>query len=253
MKLLETGSAEYRAAFEASLRFGRSSARLPERLDELLRRLPVREVAVDWGAGGGRATQLLCERFDRVYAVEPSAEMRRSISTEAPGAIVVAESLQSAVLPEPVDFGLINQVLYHVPEKDWGEQTLRCAEQLSEKGLLCVSLKHPAGGCGELFEHFGAERFDLYRLVDTLRNQFEFTFEFINTAGRIETSSFDDTLTVARFVLSDRPEGAFTRLGTETEFRSYVRERFWDEASGRGGWPFPSVHLILRRNPFSAS
>ena len=63
-------------------------------------------------------------------------------------------------------------------------------------------------------------------------------------------SSFEDTVTIARFVLSDRPAEAFGRLPSEDEFREYVRTHLWDEASGRGGWDNPKLYAIVRRSRF---
>ena len=249
MRLLESGAAEYKRAFELSLTLGRGGPDLADRLRRLTAGLPRREVAVDWGAGTGRGTALLCDLFTRVYAVEPSEEMRASLGTTAPSAILLDGDLATAKLPEPVDFGLINHVYYHIPEEDWGPQTLRCAEHLSERGLLCISLKHPNAGCGDMFEHFGAPRFDLYSLVPSFRNQNGYALEFVNTPGCIEITSFEDTLTIARFMLSDRPASAFSRLGSEADLQEYVRSHLWDEATGRGGWNNPKVYALVRRNP----
>jgi SAM-dependent methyltransferase len=252
MKLLEAGSPEYKQAFELCLGLGSGGATLEERLEAWTRPLP-RRVAVDWGAGGGRASALLCQRFERVYAVEPSPAMRASIAGAAPEAIVVAGDLQSAVIPEAVDFGLINHVLYHLPEADWGRLVLDCAARLSAGGALCISQKHPAAGCGDLMEHFGARRFDLYRLLDAFRGQETFSIEFASTPGRLSMRSFEDTLTVARFVLSDRTAREFSRLGSEREFRDFVREHFWNEELQQGGWDNPKVYATIRRNPLDVA
>jgi hypothetical protein len=60
--------------------------------------------------------------------------------------------------------------------------------------------------------------------------------------------SFDDTLLLAGFVLSDRRVHKFTRLRSERAFRSHVRERFWNEARQRGGWDNRKVYAVVRRN-----
>jgi SAM-dependent methyltransferase len=249
MELLETDSAAYRAAFELSLGKGSGGAPLRERLDLLCDGL-ARRVAVDWGAGGGRATALLCERFDRVYAVEPSATMRATIADVAPASKVVDGTLATAEIPEPVDLGLVNHVLYHVPEDEWGTQVMACAERLSDRGVLCVAMKHPDAGCGAMMEHFGAPRFDLYSLLRTFRGQTTFTLEYVRAPGRLEMTSFEETVTVARFVLSDRPPEAFAQLPSEAQFRAYVRTHLWDEARGRGGWDNPKLYAIVRRSRF---
>jgi hypothetical protein len=65
--------------------------------------------------------------------------------------------------------------------------------------------------------------------------------------------SLEDTLTVARFVLSDRKAREFSRLGSEQEFRDFVRERFWSEERQQGGWDNPKVYATVRRNPLDVA
>jgi hypothetical protein len=105
-----------------------------------------------------------------MYAVEPSGEMRASIDESAPRARRVEAALEPAVIPEPLDFGWLDPVLYHVREADWGRLVLECASGLSDAGVLCIALKHPTAGCGDLMEHFGAPRFDPYSLLRSFRN-----------------------------------------------------------------------------------
>jgi hypothetical protein len=100
-----------------------------------------------------------------------------------------------------------------------------------------------------MLEAFGAERFDLYRIAATLRHHPELTLEMRAAPGRLVTISLEDTLAVARFLLFDRTPAGFSRLPPENEFRRYVREVFWDEARGRGGWNMEQVFALVRRNP----
>ena len=111
--------------------------------------------------------------------------------------------------------------------------------------------QHPAAGCGDMMDRFGARRFDLYRLLPAFAEQDEFALEFVRAPGRLEMSTFEETLAVARFVLSDRPAEAFERLPSESEFAAYVREHLWDAARGRGGWDNPKLYAIVRRSPFA--
>ena len=49
-------------------------------------------------------------------------------------------------------------------------------------------------------------------------------------------------------MLCDRDADAFSRPPTEEEFQAYVREHFWDERKGTGGWDCKVVFCCVRRN-----
>lgn len=250
MRFFDERSAEYAAAFQKLVACDRDGDRaLFERLDALCAGRPRSARAVDWGAGTGRITRELCVRFATVYAVEPSEPMRARLAEAAPGARVLAGTVHSVALPEPVDVAVLSHVLYHVPDHLWGPTVLRCAAQLADGGVLLVVLKHPASGCNAMLEAFGAERFDLYRLAGTFRGHPEYVLELSCAPGRLVTTSFEDTLEIARFMLCDRTPGGFTRLPSEAEFTDYVRRTFWDEARGEGGWDMGQIFAAVRPNP----
>jgi hypothetical protein len=246
MDLIEVGSPEYALAFETLLR-NLECAHTEEILRRVVSHLPRSAKAVDWGAGAGRNTRMLCEWFETVYAVEPSAALRAQLVQAAPSAVVIDGSIQSTALPEQVDLGLISHVYYHIADHEWGGITARCASYLSEHGTLVVVLKHRDSGCNRMLEHFGAPRFDLFTMAETLRDQVQYVVEFQTVPAKIATTSFEDTLIIARFMLSDRSVASFSRLPSETEFENYVREHFWDDDAGRGGWNCADVLAFIRR------
>jgi len=233
--LFDERSAEYTAAFQALVRCDPDGSR--EALRVLQAVVGARSSStrcVDWGAGTGRLTRELCRRFDVVYAVEPSAPMRERLEENAPGAHRIAGTLTDVTLPERCGIAVLSHVLYHVPDHLWGPTVVRLARQLTGDGVLLVAMKHPDTGCNAMLEAFGAERFDLYRIAKTLRHHPELTLEMRSAPGRLVTSSLEETMQIARFMLCDRTPAAFSRLPTEREFAAYVREVFWDEQRGRG-------------------
>ncbi len=66
--------------------------------------------------------------------------------------------------------------------------------------------------------------------------------------GTIATSSFEDTVGIARFMLNDREPDAYPRPISEAEVRAYVREHFWDAQHNRGGWRCDALYYLIRRN-----
>jgi hypothetical protein len=248
IRLIDVGSPEYAHAFEILLR-NLECAETERVLRRIIRSFPRSAKAVDWGAGAGRNTRLLCEWFDTVYAVEPSPTLRIELAKAAPKAMILAGSIQRATLPDQVDLGLVSHVYYHIPDHQWGALTARCASHLTEKGILLVVLKHPQSGCNRMLEAFGAPRFDLFRLKKMLAGYPHYLLEFQTAPGKIATTSFEDTLAIARFMLSDRSGSAFSKLPSEQEFESYVRKHFWDAGEQRGGWDCGDVLAVIKRNP----
>jgi Methyltransferase domain len=242
-------SAEYVEAFATLVRcYGE---RVYERriLRELFAAYPADSHAVDWGAGGGDFTSLLLEHFRHVYAVEPHPGMRALLATRCPLAQVVDGTIMSTVPPTQVEVGLISHVFYHVPDYKWGAYTMHAAQQLTENGILIVSLKTVDSGCNQMLEAFGAPCYDLQGgLARVMRLHPEFTFAFLRAPASITTTSFAETLTIARFMLCDRDADAFSRPPTEEAFQAYVRGHFWDERQGRGGWECDNAFCCVRRN-----
>lgn len=248
-RLIDVGSPEYALAFETLLR-NLECAKTEEILQRVIRSFARSAKAVDWGAGAGRNTRMLCDWFDTVYAVEPSPTLRAELAKAAPKAKVIEGSIQASALPELVDFGLISHVYYHIPDHEWGSVTMRCASYLAPQGILVVVLKHPGSGCNRMLEAFGAPRFDLFSLADAFRNHPEYSVEFQTMPGRITTSSFEDTMIIARFMLSDRSSSSFSKLPSEQKFENYVRKYFWNNNEKRGGWNCAEVFACVKRNPF---
>src|SRR5262245_27496992 len=147
-------SAEYIEAFATLVRCYGEREHERETLRDFLAAYPADSRAVDWGAGGGRFTSLLLEHFQHVYAVEPNPGMSEVLATRCALAQVVDGTIMSTVLPTQVEVGLISHVFYHVPDDKWGAYTIHAAQQLTDNGILIVSLKTADSGCNQMLEAF---------------------------------------------------------------------------------------------------
>ena len=86
-----------------------------------------------------------------------------------------------------------------------------------------------------MLEHFGAPRYDLQRgLRSVMRLHPEFTFAFRDAPASLRTTSFAETLLIARFMVCDRDADAFSRPPTEEGFQAYVHEHFCTYLLGTG-------------------
>jgi hypothetical protein len=249
VKRFHWDSAEYAEAFATLLRCAGERVYVRQVLRGLFSAYPAASRAIDWGAGGGDLTSLLLEHFQHVYAVEPHPGMRAVLAMRCPSAQILDGTIMSTVMPTKVDVGLISHVFYHIPDHKWGAYTIHAANQLTENGILIVTLKNADSGCNQMLEHFGAPGYDLYGgLARGRRLHTEFAFSFLRAPASITTTSFEDTLQIARFMLCDRDADAFSRPPTEEEFQAYVREHFWNERKGTGGWDCEEVFCCVRRN-----
>ncbi|HMB69280.1 MAG TPA: class I SAM-dependent methyltransferase, partial [bacterium] len=176
--------------------------------------------------------------------------MRKELAARCPDARILDGSLLTAVPPAPAAVGLISHVLYHIPDEQWAACARRAAGHLTPDGVLVIALKAPDSGCNGMLEHFGAPRFDLpARLgaASALPENLSVSFERIPAS--FVTESFEETLTIARFMLCDREAAAFPRQPSESELREYVRAHFWNESAGTGGWRYDELLCLVRKRP----
>jgi len=253
VKRIPLDSVAYAEAFATLVKCAGERVYERQLLREIFSTYPAESHVVDWGAGGGDYTSLMLEHFHHVYAVEPHPGMRAELAARCPLVQIVAGTIMSTVLPTKVDVGLISHVFYHVPDYKWGAYTIHAAQQLTDNGVLIVSLKAVESRHNQMLEHFGAPGYDLQGgLSRVMRLHPEFTFTFLHAPACITATSFVDTLTIARFMLCDREADAFSRPPTEEAFQDYVREHFWDESQGRGGWVCKNLFCCVRRNAMYA-
>lgn len=250
MKRYHWDSTEYAEAFATLLRSYGSRQYLYSMLRALLVGIPSGAVAIDWGAGPGDLTRVLLERVPTVYAVEPSPKLRETLAASCPAAHIIDGTIMSADPPCQADVAVLSHVLYHIPDHQWGAHVIRSANFLGREGVLLVVLKDPDSGCNRMLEHFGAPAFDLFTgLSRVLRRHKEFDFSFSHSPHSLCMTSWEDTLQIARFMMSDRSEDSFSRRPTEAQFQDYVRAYFWDEEKNAGSWSIGEVYCQIRRNP----
>lgn len=240
----------YAEAFETLLRCSQERLPVYTKLEAYFSNYSPDSKVIDWGAGSGDLTALLLQYFENVFAVEPNPAMCELISARCPMATVFNSSMIEHIPVDRFDVGLISHVLYHIPDYKWGAYIMHAARFLSEQGLLIVTLKNPDSDCNRMLEYFGASGFDLYaRLESTVQRHKAFDFSFSRVPAGIKTQTFEETLSIARFMLCDRDADAFSTEPKEHEFQAYVREHFWDEKTSTGGWSYDVVFCLINRNP----
>jgi hypothetical protein len=208
--------------------------------------MPAEATASDWGAGAGDRTRVLRERARTASAAEPGPALRDRRAANCPAAHVLGGTLLSADPPEQAHVA----VRSHVPEHQWGAHVSRAANVLAPEGVLPVALKGPDCECNRMLEEFGAPPFDLLTgRARVARRHKECDVCFSHNPHTPRTTSFEDTLRVARLMMAGRAEAAFPGPPTESQFPDYVRGHFGDEGSKAGGRWVGDVYCLIRRNP----
>ena len=105
--------------------------------------LPATAEAVDLGAGTGKLTRLLVDRFARVFAVEPAAAMRRVLERTAPRATALDGSAEAIPLGvDSVDAAFSAEAFHWF---DHGAALDEIARVLRSGGPLVLLWNRPAG------------------------------------------------------------------------------------------------------------
>lgn len=248
VKRLRWGDEHYERAFKTLLQCTGERIHVHAYIQNVLRDYPRDSHAVDWGAGSGDLTALLLAHLAHVTAVEPSPVFRTFLERQYPAAEVINGTLSEYISLRPVDVALISHVFYHVPDHKWAAYAVRAARQLSDRGVLLIMLKDPDSGCNQMLEYFGAPRFNLVEQLQPLMSMNrDFNYTLDRIPGSFVTTRFEDTLDIARLMLCDRDEDAFSTVPSEADFVAYVREHFWDEGTGQGGWHYDVMIASLRR------
>jgi len=153
---------------------------------------PHRRQAVELGAGSGQATPRILERFDRVTAIEPDADMASLIPAD-PRLSVVVSPAESAPLPQGLDAAFSATALHWMDAAVVGH---RVAEALRPDGVFLAFGYSPflAAGPEVAVELMQAEHRVWAAHVDTRLSAWRPYAELLRASGafsRIEDFAFD--------------------------------------------------------------
>ena len=105
--------------------------------------LPETAEAIDLGAGTGKLTRLLVDRFARVFAVEPAAAMRRVLERAAPRATVLEGRAEAIPLGDDSADAVFSAEAFHWFDHDAAVDEI--ARVLRSGGALVLLWNRPAG------------------------------------------------------------------------------------------------------------
>jgi trans-aconitate methyltransferase len=110
---------EYHRAFEIFLNHTDQKLKAQQWLNDLVDRLPCKDIFIDAGAGNGKVTAWFTERFGRTIAIEPNASLRSELTRACPAAEVVGEGILDAKVSAAGDLILCSHVFYYIDASEW--------------------------------------------------------------------------------------------------------------------------------------
>src|SRR5262245_49077267 len=156
---------EYTRAFHLFLSHTDQKEKAVEWLGREVEALSQRRIAIDAGAGTGKLTRWLADRFARVIGVEPNPSLADEFRTACPMAILIPETILAAKPEVVADFVLCSHVFYYIPRTEWEETIRQLISWLAPGGLLAIATGNPGSDCTRMKHHFIPGGCDLRELA----------------------------------------------------------------------------------------
>jgi SAM-dependent methyltransferase len=221
----DSQSREYHRAFQVFLDHTDQKLQAQKWLTDLIDRLPSRRVFIDAGAGNGKVTAWLTDRFGRTIAIEPNASLRSELKRACPTAEIIPRQNSGRQIGAAADLILCSHVFYYIDAAEWLPSLERLASWLSSGGVMVLVVQNHDTDCMRMLEHFFGRRF----LVSSLARQFQeerggaYQVLVETVPAHIETPDFPSAYAITEFMLNLLPmPDAPARHALE----EYVRARF---------------------------
>ncbi|MDQ1493237.1 MAG: hypothetical protein QOJ23_5751 [Actinomycetota bacterium] len=241
VKAYDSLSDDYHQAFGLFLDHTDQKTRANEWLDRMVGSLPLRRTFIDAGAGTGKVTAWLAERFENTVALEPNAALRRELRRACPGIDVRQEAIMDAKPPELAELVLCSHVLYYIPPQEWRAHIEKMASWLSPQGELVIVLQSSDTDCMDMLAHFQHQRFDLGAAGEHFENEDDghYRLELENVPAHVTTPDLASAVAIAEFMLNLLP---MPEPPTRRALEEYVTDRF----AQPGGYRFSCHQDFLR-------
>lgn len=222
----ESDSPAYTEAFHTFLSHTDQKERARAWLDREITALPRRGMAIDAGAGNGKLTAWVAERFRNVIGIEPNHTLGAEFRAACPESLLIQEKILDAVPAIAADFVLCSHVFYYLRRETWEMNLLRLMEWLAPGGVLAVAIQNPETDCMRMIDHFvPGGRFGLQELFVTAETAPDgpYRVRLDTVPARILAEDLETACRIAEFVLNASP--MITPPSWE-EMESYVAEHF---------------------------
>ena len=242
VEVFDSSGEAYRDAFNTFLAHTDQKANAMAWLEREIDSLPRREVFIDAGAGNGKLTKVLQDRFARVIAIEPSDSLREDLIAACPDARVIGETISHAEPEARADFILCSHVFYYIDRGEWASTLRRLASWLKPGGVLAIAIQHHQTDCMRMLRDFTGEEFDLSPVAEAFAkgalDEFDVRHELVE--AHITTDGLAAAYDIAVFMLNLIPLRSPPSARTVED---YVASRF---ARSNGGYRFSCHQEFLR-------
>jgi Methyltransferase domain len=235
VRVFDSQGEAYKQAFQIFLDHTDQKRNAKRWLQQLVDRLPNRNVFIDAGAGNGEVTRTLAHAFERTIAIEPNLHLLKQLEEAVPVAEAIGQPIMTAQPPAQGDLVLCSHTFYYIPAEEWISHLERLVSWMSPTGITIVVLQHRESGCMNMVHHFFGHRFELRRTADVFRAKHGNRYEVVTTLDRADVVTPDLTTTyaVAEFMLNLL---TMERAPTRREVEGYLQTHF---ASSQTGYRIP--------------
>jgi ubiquinone/menaquinone biosynthesis C-methylase UbiE len=247
IRIFDSQGEAYKQAFQIFLDHTDQKRNAKRWLQEVVDRLPARNVLIDAGAGNGEVTKAFAGAFNHTIAMEPNVYLLNQLQQVLPRAEAIGLPILEAQPTAQGDLVLCSHTLYYISPGEWLAHLERLVSWMSPTGVTIVVLQHRESGCMNMVHHFFGHRFELRQAADTFRAKHGDQYDVVITLdpAHVETPDLGKAYAVAEFMLNLlEVKSAPTRQDVE----AYVQANF---ATPDGGYRIP-VHqdfLMIRHQP----
>jgi trans-aconitate methyltransferase len=237
----DSATPEYTKSFHTFLAHTDQKEKALEWLDEEVRALPQKRIAIDAGAGTGKLTAWLAKRFPTVIGVEPNPSLAAEFRTACPTATLIPNSILAAVPGESADFILCSHVFYYIPRDDWEANVRHLLSWLAPGGVLAITIQNYETDCMRMVNHFIGRRVnlrDLVAIVSAPKGPYNVRLDTVK--AYIRTKTLQTACEVAEFILNILP---IPHPPLWSDLEKYVADRF---ARAGGGYQYSCHQDFLR-------
>jgi trans-aconitate methyltransferase len=200
----DSATPEYTKAFHTFLAHTDQKEKALEWLDREVGALPQRRTAIDAGAGTGKLTKWLADRFKTVIGVEPNPSLAAEFRTTCPTATLIPDTIVAAAPGASADFILCSHVFYYIPREEWEAHIRQLMSWLAPGGVLAIAIQNPNTDCMEMVHHFIGRRVDLRELVPSIPKE-SYDVRLDTVEAHIRTADLQTACEVAEFILNVLP------------------------------------------------
>lgn len=237
----DSATPEYTRAFHTFLAHTDQKEKALNWLDGEVGALGQKRLAIDAGAGTGKLTSWLAERFANVIGIEPNPSLAAEFRSACPTATLIQGAILAAAPKASADFILCSHVFYYIPLAEWEANVRQLLSWLAPGGVLAVAIQNPDTDCMNMVHHFIGRRTDLRELVAVVTDMNgPYDVRLDTVQAFICTEDLPLACEIAQFMLNVLP---MPNPPLWSELEAYVASRF--SRSG-GGYRYSCHQDFLR-------